>query len=545
MNTDPATLARLVLGLSKEGRFKEALGPCEALLDVTPNGDRMRLVVAEPFARSGRFEDAMAICDEVAMAEPEATQPLQMKAQLALDSRQDSDLTNALSRLFTLARSTIALNWIADRIQAAGWADLPLDRFRERLTGHAQTAVPFTFALLLVMLGRAKEVGELLTKAVDQMPNNPDMLIASAIAHASIGDYKAAQSLSGRALMARPFIRAETENGEASLLVVVDLIRGHFTQSHRRLGPRAYLSGNFPSEIRPGRIEIHKMQFQTGAFERVIEEIPPIDVVLSNLSWAGAEPPPRILDLFDTLVGRLEAKSINHPRDHIAMSRERNYQRWMGANEFVFPKTKLMTVLGGDVDSLASEIENEFDYPVIVRPPSTQVGGGMERIENADELTAILAAMKPGSSFYIIQYYETASDGGYYRKYRAAIVDGVPIPTRLDTRPNWMVHRQKNEPDYVIPKEAIEEEIAMQRDFRKTLPAETVAAIDKIAGEAPLDIFGIDFGYTAEGKVIVFETNAMMNLIPYQLAQNQPHFAPVAAKVQSAIEDAMIKRKGT
>lgn len=543
MNNDPVALARLVLGLTKEARHQEAVAPSRALIAATSPGDRMRLVAAEPIARAGRYDEAIALCDELIAAEPDAVQPLRLKAHLALREGREDQLVDALGRLFSLARTTIALNWIANTMEEAGWSDLAPDQLKERLTGHAQTSVPATFALLLVMLGRAAEAKPFLIKALNQVPNNADLLTAAAIAHAATKDFGQAQALSGKALSVRPFITSETENGQASLLTVVDLIKGYFSESNRLLGPHAYSAGNFPSEIRPGRIDIHKLQFQSMALDRAVREMPPIDVVLANLSWAGAEPPVGAIERFDTMVSELGAASLNHPRDHIAMSREGNFQRWSNAQEFIFPKTMLMTMVDGDHDVLASEIESEFDYPFIVRPPATQIGGGMELVTSAEMLSNTLATMHPGASFYVIQYHETVSDGGYYRKYRAAVIDGVPMPFRLDTRPHWMVHRQKNAPDYIVPTEAIEQEIAMQRDYKSALPETTVAAIERIASEAPLDIFGIDFGYAADGQVIVFETNAMMNLIPYRFADKHPHFTPVAVKLQTAIEDAVIRRK--
>ena len=89
----------------------------------------------------------------------------------------------------------------------------------------------------------------------------------------------------------------------------------------------------------------------------------------------------------------------------------------------------------------------------------------------------------------------------------------------------------------------VEEEKALQRDYRATLTSEAIETLERIAADAPLDVFGIDFGYTTDGRVIVFEANAMMNLIPHRAANDYPYYAPMAERIQAAVENAVIRRK--
>ena len=543
MKADPADLARSILTMVKAGQVDKALKPSKELIEATSPGERLRLVAVQPFAQAGLIDRAAKLCDEVAEAEPGEKQPLRLKAQLAAVAKRDDLLAQALSALLSQVKTTLDLNWIAEHAEAAGWSDRPAHELQSLLVGGGHAEPPIGFALLLVMLDQPEAAKPLLVREITRLPNNPDLLTAAAIAHASTGDYQQAQALTGKALSIRPFIRSRTEGGEASLLVVIDLIRGHFTRKHKDLGPRAYTGGNFPAEIRPGRVEVHHIQFQSSTIEQAIGRMPPIDVVLANLTWGGAAPDADVIARYDALLANLDAVALNHPRDHIAMSREANYLRWADAPEFLFPKTVLYEWDGRSIETIAFEIETAFDYPVILRPTVTQVGAGMVLAKNRAELLQCLKELSQRNPFYAIQYHETASDGGYYRKYRSAVIDGELIPFRLDTRPHWMVHRQKNEPGYVVPKEAIEEEVAMQRDYRATLPAATVAAIERIAREAPLDVFGIDFGHTADGRVIIYEANAMMNLIPYRFAEDHKHFGPMAERLQTAIEDAVIRRK--
>ncbi|MEM7443930.1 MAG: hypothetical protein AAF414_11435 [Pseudomonadota bacterium] len=543
MNTDPVGLARSILELSKAGRFADAVGPCDALIAASQPGERVRLVAVVPLSAEGRFDQAVAICDEIAQAEPGASQPLRLKVQVAIQHSNSDVLAEALAALLATSKSIPELNWLADRVAEAQWSDLPSAELRARLLGSSTAQISLTYVLLLVMLGRFEEARPYLIEASERSPNSPDVLAASAIAHAAAGDQGKAQELTGKVLNLRPFVASQKRESEASLLIVVDLLRGYFAPGRRRLGSNLYNSGNFPSEIREGRLSVNRLQFQTGALDRAIAEMPPIDVVLGNLSWAGAAPPPEIVRRYDHMVSELGAVALNHPSSHLEMSREANYQRWADAPEFIFPRTRVFDA-GGDTDTIVSEIEADFVYPVILRPATTQVGGGMVLLNSPDELAQHLETTRiRQNSFYVIQYYETNSEGGYYRKYRSAVIDGTLIPFRLDTRPHWMVHRQKNAPDYVVPKEAIDEEVAMHQDFRSTLPDATLAALDRIAREAPLDIFGIDFGHTVNGRMIVYEANAMMNLIPYRFARTQPHFTPMAERIQTAIEDAVVRRK--
>lgn len=543
MKADPADLARTVLTLVKAGEVDQALKPSEDLIEATSPGERLRLVAVQPFAQAGMVDRAAELCDEVAEAEPGEKQPLRLKAQLAAGAGRDDLLAQALSALLSQVKTTLDLNWIAEHVEAAGWSDRPTHELQSLLVAGGQAEPPISFALLLVMLDQPEAAKPFLTRAMTGLPNNPDLLTAAAIAHAATGDNKQAQALTGKALAIRPFVRSPTEGGEASLMIVVDLVRGHFTRNHRALGPRAYASGNFPSEIRPGRLDVHNLHLQSSGIDRVIGLLPPIDVVLANLTWGGAEPGAEIIERYDALLAQLNAVALNHPRDHIAMSREANYRRWADAPEFLFPKTVRMTWDGRSIETVAGEIEASFDYPVILRPTITQVGAGMVLAKTRAELLENLKGLSQRNPFYAVQYHETVSDGGYHRKYRAAVIDGELIPFRIDARQDWMVHRTRGGLDYTAPAAVVEEEKALQRDYRATLKSEAIATLERIAADAPLDVFGIDFGYTTDGRVIVFEANAMMNLIPHRAAQNYPYYAPMAERIQAAVEDAVIRRK--
>ena len=250
MKADPADLARSILALVGAGQADKALKSSEDLIAATRPGERLRLVAVEPLAKAGLVDRAVKLCDEVAAAEPGESQPLRLKAQLAGAVGREDLLAQALGGLLSQAKNTLDLNWIAERVEAAGWSDRPAGELQAMLLGGGRAEPPIGFALLLVMLNQPEAARPLLMRGMERLPNNPDLLTAAAIAEASTGDYKQAQALSGKALAIRPFVRSRTEGGEASLLIVVDLIRGHFTGQHRDLGPRAYSSGNFPSEIR-------------------------------------------------------------------------------------------------------------------------------------------------------------------------------------------------------------------------------------------------------------------------------------------------------
>ena len=126
-----------------------------------------------------------------------------------------------------------------------------------------------------------------------------------------------------------------------------------------------------------------------------------------------------------------------------------------------------------------------------------------------------------GSDFYLTQFVDYADDDGFYRKLRMVVIDGVPLYRHLLIDRKWMIHASSTR--FMMENESLmQEATALQESFdRDTLPA-IRPVIDEITRRLQLEYYGIDCNLRSDGKILVFEINANMNI----LLNYNPRLAP-------------------
>ena len=113
------------------------------------------------------------------------------------------------------------------------------------------------------------------------------------------------------------------------------------------------------------------------------------------------------------------------------------------------------------------------------------------------------------------QFVDSRAGNEFFRKIRAAIVKDEIIIMRVDYNTHWNVHGRKSEkrvPFYLENLHLLEEEKRICKDPEAGLGRTAMQALRAIRERIPLDVFGIDFGVDADGRLIFYEANATMNL---------------------------------
>jgi hypothetical protein len=147
----------------------------------------------------------------------------------------------------------------------------------------------------------------------------------------------------------------------------------------------------------------------------------------------------------------------------------------------------------------------------LLRAPGFHTGEHFVRVEAAADLAAAAATL-PGDEILALDYADTAAADGTYRKYRILSIGDALYPLHLAISRDWKVHYFS-----AAMRESAafrEEERAFLDDLPGTLGARAYAALGRIAALLALDYGGIDFGLDRGGRVVVFEANATMALVP-------------------------------
>jgi hypothetical protein len=148
-------------------------------------------------------------------------------------------------------------------------------------------------------------------------------------------------------------------------------------------------------------------------------------------------------------------------------------------------------------------------FPMLLRAPGFHTGLFFSRVESAAQLQQSVAAL-PGENLFAIEWLDARGGDGLFRKYRAIFVDGAAFPLHLAISRDWKVH-------YFTAAmaenfEFRDEERRFLADMPGVLGQKAMRALERICAEVSLDFFGVDFGLSPDGDLLLFEANATMNV---------------------------------
>jgi hypothetical protein len=157
------------------------------------------------------------------------------------------------------------------------------------------------------------------------------------------------------------------------------------------------------------------------------------------------------------------------------------------------------------------EAARVLSFPLLVRSPGYHMGSHFLRVERREDLPAAVASL-PGDELLAIEQLDARGTDGMTRKYRVMFIDGGLYPLHLAISNQWKVHyfsaAMASQPRFR------DEECRFLDDMPAVLGAVAMAALTRIGETLGLEYAGIDFGLAADGRVLLFEANATMILVP-------------------------------
>jgi hypothetical protein len=200
------------------------------------------------------------------------------------------------------------------------------------------------------------------------------------------------------------------------------------------------------------------------------------------------------------------------------------------------------------ISSSELPIESILDgrgFPIIARPSSSHAGIGLAKLEDASAIGAYLCE-QPEAEFYVAPFVDYRSADGLFRKYRIALIGGMPFACHMAISQHWMIHYLNADMTNDPVKRA--EEARFMADFDSDFAVRHAAAFKEIASRVQLEYLPIDCGETPDGKLLVFEVGTGMiihsmdppDLFPYKRPQMEKVFKAFQTMLQNAalIQDA-------
>jgi Tfp pilus assembly protein PilF/glutathione synthase/RimK-type ligase-like ATP-grasp enzyme len=265
------------------------------------------------------------------------------------------------------------------------------------------------------------------------------------------------------------------------------------------------LEGNLP-----WRFLIDRNTFQTTilAVEYFDEQLPlpPHQLILNAIG--DADICQQGLEIATRLIQSSQTRVANPPQSVLLTGRLINAQRLGAISGVTTPRMLFMPKSEIDSRKISELLSNAgLNFPLLLRPPGFHRGNYFVCVDSVDAL--ILAMEKlPGEQVLAIEYLDSRSQDGLFRKYRVMSINGSLYPIHMAVSSQWMVHYFSSDMDKNA--QYREEEQAFLNEFAAFLGADVMAVLEKMSKMLGLDYCGIDFGIDQQGNVLLFEANSTM-----------------------------------
>lgn len=239
-----------------------------------------------------------------------------------------------------------------------------------------------------------------------------------------------------------------------------------------------------------------------------------------------AEENSRSLDAMQKLLRGVPGKIINPPQAVLRTTRDQVARRLKGLPGLIVPEVVRLAA-GKSAELCGRQLaEAGGAPPFILRQAGTHSG---IIVGCFDSIETLLAARDPAAEHVATRFVDFQSDDGLYRKYRVFFIGDALILRHMIISDSWNVHAKDRGRYMAEHPAAVAEERAL---FEQPDPfnAQVREVLHGVRDRMGLDFFGMDFGVTRGGEVLLFEANATMNFFPFspdpQFAHLNRAFAP-------------------
>ena len=260
--------------------------------------------------------------------------------------------------------------------------------------------------------------------------------------------------------------------------------------------------------------------------------LPPHDVVFNTIG--DADRAAGALHAASAIVERSRARIINHPTRVLATSRVQNAGRFSHVPGVVTPRT--IVVQRAALRSAA----DTFGFPLLLRSLGFHTGQFFVKVDRMADLD-VRAGELPGEALLMMDFLDARSPDGNVRKYRVMCIGGKLYPLHAAISSHWKVHYFTA--DMTDRSDHRAEDARFIAHMSSVLGTEALATLASVSTVLGLDYGGIDFGRMPDGRLVLFEANATMIVLPPDV---DPRWDYRRAAVRNVLEavDALVRANG-
>ena len=240
------------------------------------------------------------------------------------------------------------------------------------------------------------------------------------------------------------------------------------------------------------------------------------------------------------LVARSTAPVINPPAKVIPTGRSANAARLAGLPGVTAPKIQMLARISLlQADAAQALIAGGFNFPLLLRSPGFHTGRHFVRVDRPADLAAAAAAL-PGAEVMAVRYLDARGADGWSRKYRVMMIDGELYPLHLALSADWKVHYATSAMSEAPDLHA--EEARFLDHMPDALGERCMGALKAIQATLGLDYGGVDFAVGPSGDLLLFETNAVMKIVPPDASPQWDYRRPAVERATAAAKRMIVER---
>lgn len=508
---NPTALSNLAAALIQNGEHEAAMRHLDAAIETSPNHFSARRNRGMMYAALDRFADAATDLKAAVQSEPDRGDAQMAYADALIESGQFEDAMSVI-------RNAAKLN-----------LGPPIER-------------NYLWGRLMFRMGRFTDARQAFSTVLSADPDQLKYYQAFAASQYHCGDIIDAKRITRAAIERFPSQTRST--GTPALRVLVLEALGEESFSHISRHPIVYSQGNFPSFLPADRIAFtHVLSDSVENLDDVMD-LSQFDIALNNRPVFERIDARGHAERVSRIAAALPMPLVNTPAAVKQTTREGNARRFAAADKFIFPRTMKITH-SADVAATCDRVLAEMEVPVILRPRHTNSGHGARLIQSEADLSKVLHN-HPFADFYAIAYHDCQSGDGLFRRYRVSCIGDTIRPCGLHFGSGWNVHGESLTTLDWKTLGLDKEEIAFHETPEAVLGATPEDVFREVADTTELDIYGIDFGFRRDGRVVVFEINAAMGMSLAGLSRGvSPDYrTPYAHEMMHAIEAYLFDRAG-
>ena len=244
-----------------------------------------------------------------------------------------------------------------------------------------------------------------------------------------------------------------------------------------------------------------------------------------------------LLKHLDEIMHHWPKPFINMPSQIAQLSRDRVSEKLASAKKMVTSHARRVSRL-----ETVNLINSGLDcFPMIARPVNSHAGQGLAKLDDGVQLSKYLNS-QDSDEFFLAPFIDYRSDDAMYRKYRVAVIDGVPFAVHMALSQHWMVHYLNA--DMLHSQKNRDSEAEFMRDFDTDFATQHRVALQEIDRRMGLDYYSIDCANTPDGKLLVFELDSGAVIHSMDPVELFPYKTPQMKLVFEAFQQMLRRRAG-